>query len=177
MPEGPRKNALDRILVSFFAFILILNSLGITLLITGAASARYVFKVNFYGYDEIAVLVAFWFYFMGAAYGSYNNSHVTADIVDAYIPMGKTRRALTFARWLLACAACGIFVYYGFGYFKFSFMGPLGNFQFIPKSMVWRIPLWTSHLAIFSGLIFMEIYFLRNLILSTRAIVRGEGEA
>jgi len=172
MPDGHKKNLFDRIIVGFFSVVLVITSLAMTCIITGAALARYIFKVNFYGYDEIAVLVAFWLYFMGAAYGAYNNSHVTADIIDAYFPEGLTRKVLTLLRWLITSVACGLFVYYGFGYFKFSFMGPLGNYNFLPKSMVWRIPLWTSHAAIFSGLIFMEIYFLRNLVLSARVLFR-----
>ncbi|MDR1481558.1 MAG: TRAP transporter small permease [Synergistaceae bacterium] len=173
MPDEAKKNLFDRIVVGFFSIILIVNSLLMTLLITGAALSRYIFKVNFMGYDEIAVLVAFWLYFMGAAYGAYNNSHVTADIVDAYFPDNLARRVLRVLRWLAACVACGLFVYYGFGYFKFSFAGPLGNFTFKPTSMIWRIPLWTSHASIFAGLIFMEVYFLRNLFLCTVMLGRG----
>lgn len=167
-----KKNILDKIFVGFFSVVIVVNSLAMTLLITCAALARYVFKFNFYGYDEIAVLVAFWMYFMGSAYGAYNNSHVSADIIDAYFPQGVARGILQFLRWLITCCACGFFVYYGYGYIKFSFLGPLGNFIAIPKSMVWRIPLWTSHAAIFFGLIFMEIYFLRNLALSAGALFR-----
>ncbi|MDR3165015.1 MAG: TRAP transporter small permease [Synergistaceae bacterium] len=172
MGEAFKKNILDKVLVGFFSLILVINSLAMTLMITCAALARYVFKFNFYGYDEIVVLIAFWMYFMGAAYGAYNNTHVTADIIDAYFPPGVARKILTFLRWLITSVACGLFVYYGYGYIKFSFMGPLENFMAIPKSMVWRIPLWTSHAAIFFGLIFMEIYFLRNLVLSADALFR-----
>jgi TRAP-type C4-dicarboxylate transport system permease small subunit len=172
MGEVSKKNIFDKICVGFFSVVIVVNSLIMTLMITCAALARYVFKFNFYGYDEIVVLVAFWMYFLGAGYGAYNNSHVSADIVDAYFPECATRRILRVLRWLITCVACGLFVYYGYGYIKFSFLGPLGNFMAIPKSMVWRIPLWTSQAAIFSGLIFMEIYFLRNLVLSVGALLR-----
>jgi TRAP-type C4-dicarboxylate transport system permease small subunit len=158
--------------VGVLSVLIVVNSLAVTLVITGAALARYIFKVNFNGYDEIAVLLAFWLYFSGAAYGAYNNSHVSADVIDAYCPESTTKRILTVLRWLITSCACGLFVYYGFDYVKFSFMGPLGNFQFLPKSMVWRIPFWTSQSAIFVGLILMEIYFVRNLIQSARALFR-----
>ncbi|MDR1885073.1 MAG: TRAP transporter small permease [Synergistaceae bacterium] len=176
MSEAARRNLFDRVVVGAFTLVIGVDSLLITLIIVGAAASRYIFKVNFYGYEEIAVLVAFWFYFMGAAYGSYNNTHVTADVVDAYLPEGAVKRALTFARHLVTSSVCGLFVYYGYGFFSFGFVGPLGNFQFKPTSMVWRIPLWTSYSATFVGLIFMEVYFVRNLILSARALV-GRGRA
>jgi TRAP-type C4-dicarboxylate transport system permease small subunit len=164
MPDEAKRNLFDKIMVGAFSVILVVNSLLMTLLITGAAVCRYVLKINFIGYDEIAVLIAFWLYFMGSAYGAYNNSHVTADIVNAYFPDNFARRVLQVLRWLVTCVACGLFVYYGFDYFKFSFAGPLGNYTFKPTSMIWRIPIWTSHAGIFAGLIFMEIYFVRNLV-------------
>lgn len=170
------KNFFDKTLVGFFSFVLGVNSLLLTLIITGAAAARYVFKANFYGYEEIAVLVAFWFYFIGAAYGAYNNTHVSADVVDAYLKEGTAKRLLTVVRNIVTCAVCGIFAFYGFEFFDFGFRGPMGNFQFLPTSMVWRIPLWTSYAAIFAGLIFMEVYFLRNLFFSVKALVRGDSK-
>ncbi|GHV30863.1 C4-dicarboxylate ABC transporter permease [Synergistales bacterium] len=173
MPENPAMNKFDKVMVGFFSIVIAVGSLVITLIIMGAAAARYILHVNFVGYDEIVVLVAFWFYFMGAAYGAYNNSHVTADIIDAYVPLGVTRNVLAAIRWAAACFACGLFVYYGFNYLKFSFMGPLGNFRFLPKSMTWRIPLWISQSAIFIGLSLMELYFLRNFLLSIKALAGG----
>lgn len=171
--EKKQRNPFDRIVVGAFSIVLASNALILTLIICGAAASRYVFKVNFYGYDEIAILLAFWFYFIGAAYGSYNNTHVSADVVDAYVPDGPTKRALTFLRHLVSVSICGTFVYFGYNFFMFGFAGPLGNFTFQPKSMVWRIPLWTSYSAIFVGLIFMEVYFIRNLVLSAKALFGG----
>lgn len=171
------KNKFDRILVGGFSLVVGINSILLTLVIAGAAAARYVFKTNFYGYEEIAVLIAFWFYFMGAAYGSYNNTHVSADVVDAYFPENTMKRILTVVRHLVTVGVCGLFVFFGFEFFDFSFRGPLGNFQFLPTSMVWRIPFWTSRAAIFSGLIFMEVYFIRNLVLSIKALVKGGDKA
>ncbi|MDR3255981.1 MAG: TRAP transporter small permease subunit [Synergistaceae bacterium] len=177
MTEQPRGNTFDKIAVGAFSTIIVITSLSITFIITSAAATRYIFKINFVGYDEIAVLVAFWFYFTGAAYGAFNNSHVSADVVDAYFPEGAAKRTLAFARWLVTSIACGLFVYYGYRYFMFSFVGPLGNFQFLPKSMTWRIPLWTTHISIFLGLIFMEVYFIRNLAISAKALVAGRKRA
>lgn len=161
---------LNKILITVFSVVIALGSIALTCIIAGAAAARYVFKTNFYGYEEIAVLVAFWLYFSGAAYGAYNNTHVSADVVDAYFPESRVKRLLTFLRWLVTVCICGLFTFYGYGFFEFGFVGPLGNFQFLPTSMVWRIPLWTSYSAIFIGLIFMEVYFFRNLLISAKAL-------
>jgi TRAP-type C4-dicarboxylate transport system permease small subunit len=65
----------------------------------------------------------------------------------------------------------GLFVYYGYDFFMFGFRGPLGNGIAIPMSTVWRIPLWTSYGAIFGGLVFMTLFFTRDLVISLRALL------
>ena len=50
-----------------------------------AVILRYIFKSNFYGSDEVILLFAFWLYFMGAVYGSYEDSHIKADLVNVYV--------------------------------------------------------------------------------------------
>lgn len=164
------KTLFDKIVVRALSAMIAVTSLAMTCVLAGAAASRRVFEINFSGYDEIAIVIGFWLYFMGAAYGAYNNTHVSADVVDAYFPESTTKRILTFLRCLITVCVCGLFTYYGFGFFEFGFVGPLGNYTFKPTSMVWRIPLWTSYLAIFAGLILMEIYFLRNLVLSVMAL-------
>lgn len=171
------RNMFDKVLIRLVSIVLFANTLILTCIITGAAAARYIFKVNFYGYEEIAVLFAFWFYFAGAAYGAYNNTHVSADVVDAYFPDGRTKQVIALIRHIVTACVCALFVYYAYGFFDFGLRGPMGNFQFQPKSMVWRIPHWTSYLAILIGLIVMDIYFIRNAVLSARALLSGKKEA
>ncbi len=55
----------------------------------------------------------------------------------------------------------------------FGFMGPLGTGIAIPKTTVWQIPLWTSYLAVFLGLIFMSYYFFMRMLRSFRALIKG----
>ena len=172
------KTLFDKIVVRALSAVIAVTSLAMTCVLAGAAASRRVFEINFNGYDEIAIVIGFWLYFMGAAYGAYNNTHVSADVVDAYFPEGPTKRALTFLRCLITASICCIFTYFGYHFFMFGFAGPLGNYTFQPKSMVWRIPLWTSYAAIFIGLIFMDVYFLRNLVLSVKALAAGgKGDA
>ena len=66
-----------------------------------------------------------------------------------------------------------LFVWYGYGFFMFGFMGPLGTGIALPRTTIWQIPLWTSYLAIFLGLIFMAFYFTRDLLKSTKALLTG----
>ncbi len=170
-------SGLDKIFVRAFSVVIVSMSMLMTLIIAGAAAARYIFKSNFYGYEEIAVLVAFWLYFIGASYGSWNNTHVSADVVDAYFKDGPAKRALVVARNAVALVVCGLFTWYSFSFFEFGFMGPLGTGEFRPTSMVWRIPLYTSYGAITLGLVFMEAYFLRDFIKAAKALASWPRES
>ena len=131
---------------------------------------RYVLKGDLYGYEEWVKLLAFWLYFMGAAIGAYNRTHVSADLVHAYLPPGIIKKSMIFLKDLVTVVVTLLFVWYGYDFFMFGFMGPLGTGIAIPKTTIWRISLWTSYLAVFSGLIFMALYFTRDLVLSTLAL-------
>ncbi|MDY3868644.1 MAG: TRAP transporter small permease subunit, partial [Pyramidobacter sp.] len=41
---------------------------------------RYIFKTPLVGIEELAAYVAFWLYFIGGTYGSYERSHISADM-------------------------------------------------------------------------------------------------
>ena len=169
------KNIFDKAAVGFFSVVIVIGTIGLTCVLTGAAAARYIFRVNFFGFEEIAILLAFWVYFAGAAYGAYNNTHISVDLIDSYLKEGRFKRIMTFLRWLVTASVCGLFTYYAYRFFEFGFVGPLGNFRFRPATQFWRIPMWTSYLAVFVGFVFIEIYFIRNLISSVKALFQKEG--
>ena len=60
---------------------MIIGSIASTGCMVYSVVLRYCFKQNFYGSDEVIMLFAFWLYFMGAVYGSYENSHIKADLL------------------------------------------------------------------------------------------------
>jgi len=164
------KNIFDKIVIGFFSLVLVLGTIAITGVLAWATVSRYVFKINFVGFEEIAILIACWLYFAGAAYAAFNNTHIAVSVVDSYLQDSFTKRLLIFIRWLITASVCGLFTYYAYDFFAFGFFGPLGNFRFQPTSQLWRIPLWTSYLAVFVGFIFMEVYFIRNAFLSGKAL-------
>ncbi len=163
---SPNKNIFDKIVIGSFSFICLAMSVLLTLIICAVTFVRYILQGDLYGFEEWVKLMAFWLYFSGAAIGAYNRTHVSADLVSAYIKEGKFRQFLVFLRYLLTVSTCLLFVWYGWDFFYFGFMGPLGTGIAIPKTSAWRIPLWIGYLSVFSGLAFMAFYFMRDLILS-----------
>jgi len=168
-----KKNPLDLALLFFFSITTVVCSLLLSLIIAAAAFTRYIIGGDLYGFEEWVKLFAFWLYFMGGAYGAYNNTHVSADVVDSYMKDGVLKRLTIFFRNLITSGISILFTWYGYEFFMFGFMGPLGTGIALPKTTVWQIPLWTSYLAVFLGLIFMTYYFTMRMLLSLRDLIRG----
>jgi len=168
------KNPFDKVVVGFFSLVCFSMSVLLTVLISAATLARYVLKTDLYGYEEWVKLFAFWLYFCGAGYGAFNRSHITADLVQAYIPKGHIKRFVTFLKDLVTFSVTSLFLYYGYDFFMFGFRGPLGTGVAIPETTIWRIPMWTSYLAITLGLFFMVLYFGVALLESAKALLKGE---
>jgi len=187
----------DKVVTSFFGVVMVFCSLALSVLIAAAAFTRYVIRGDLYGYEEWVKLIAFWLYFMGGAYGAYNDTHVSADMVDAYIPAGKPRQIMIFIRQLITSIMSLVFTYFGYYFFMFGLLGPLPkkdilmvgwngvdlsfsfidfwNLRAIARTTIWQIPLWTSYAAIFLGLIFMSIYFSRRCIHTGIDLFKKEG--
>ena len=193
------KGLFDKIVVNFFSIVTASCSVLLAVLIGAAAFVRYVMRGDLYGYEEWVKLIAFWLYFMGGAYGAYNDTHVSADLIESYMPKGKPRLVMVFIRQLLTSVMSLIFTYFGYFFFMFGLLGPLRredvltvgwngvnltfnfldlwNIRAIARTTVWQIPLWTSYAAIFLGLILMTIYFSRRCIKTGIALFGGGEEA
>jgi TRAP-type transport system small permease protein len=46
---------------------------------------RYIFKTSIIGIEELAAYIAFWLYFIGSSYGTYERSHIKAELTHMLI--------------------------------------------------------------------------------------------
>ena len=167
------KNFFDKIVINLFSIICFTTTALLTLIICAAAFFRYILNGDLTGYEEWVKIFAFWLYFAAAAIGAYNRTHVSADLVQAYVPNGKLKDFLVFLKNLITVGVSLLFTWYGYEFFMFGFMGPLGTGIALPTTNVWRISLWVGYLPVFLGLIFMTYYFTRDLLISTRTLLLG----
>ena len=163
----------DKITVSFYSIVCFVMSMLLTVIISAATIMRYIFEMDLYGYEEWIKIFAFWLYFMGAGYGAFAGSHVSADLVQSYLKEGLLKRLLLFTKCVITLGVTLLFTKYGWDYLIFGFMGPLGTGVAIPKTVAWRIPLWTAYISIFLGLLSMSYYFLWDLIRAAQALITG----
>ncbi|MCP4337430.1 MAG: TRAP transporter small permease [Desulfobulbaceae bacterium] len=167
------KNFFDKIIINSFSIVCFSTTVLLTVIICAAAFFRYILDGDLTGYEEWVKIFAFWLYFAAAAIGAYNRTHVSADLVHAYVPDGRLKDFLVFLKNLITVGVSLLFTWYGYEFFMFGFMGPLGTGIAIPTTNVWRISLWIGYLAVFLGLIFMTYYFTRDLFISTRTLLLG----
>lgn len=168
------KNIFDRIIINSFSFVCFFCATILTLVICVATFFRYILEGNLYGYEEWVKIIAFWLYFIGAAIGAYNRTHVSADLVNAYLPEGTLKKFLIVVRNAITVGVALLFTWYGYEFFMFGFRGPLGTGVAIPMTTIWRIPMWVGYLSVFLGLLFMVYYFARDLVISLRDLFAGE---
>ena len=151
----------------------IMMSVGLLLpaMITLGVFFRYILKTDLYAIEEIEVFLAIWFYFMGAAYASYKESQITADILQTMIKSAATRKALAITATGLTFAISAIFTYWCMDMISYAWAKQ-------PRTSVWKIPLIAQYAAVFAGLLLMTVYALRDLVRAWgRDYTRREGAA
>lgn len=166
----------DKISTKLFAIICFVMSLLLTIAISSATIARYCFNKDLLGYEEWIKVFAFWLYFMGSAYGAFEGTHISADLVQSYVKPGRFRNFMLVLRNVITFGISVLFAWYGWGYFKFDLFGPLGDGRFTAKSVLWGIPAYWSSGAIFLGLLFMAWYFGADLLRSLKSFAKGGNE-
>ena len=171
------ENIFDKVVVSFYSIVCFVMSILLVVIISCATIMRYVLEMDLYGYEEWIKIFAFWLYFMGAGYGAFAGTHVSADLIQSYMKESVLKRLIIFIRTLVTLGITLLFTWYGYDFFMFGFTGPLGTGVAIPRSVAWRIPLWTAYLSIFLGLLSMSYYFFWDMIRAGKALINGGQEA
>ena len=144
------KTAFWRGLQKFLRFGLIASSCLVTL-ITFAAVITRALNINFLGYEEILIICAFWLYMMGTAYGSFEDSHIKADVIVVMMPDGFLKSLLALVRNTLTLVLGIIFLAWAIQLVDWTIV--MGN-----KTPVWRIPMTVSQSSLLFGLTVATFY-------------------
>ncbi len=129
---------------------LIVTACLVTLITFGSVIYR-ALNMNFLGYEEILIICAFWLYMLGTAYGSYENSHIKADVIVVMMPDGFAKSLIAIIRNTLSLVLG--FVFFLWAVQLFGWTIEMGN-----KTPVWRIPYTVSQSSMLFGLLFVTFY-------------------
>lgn len=125
---------------------------------------RYILHADLFAYEEWLLPISFWLYFLASGVGSYQGSHIRADIFESYF---TTAVAIWWRRVLLGVvetALTFVMVYWGW----LMIASDLASYPFWQKTTALKIPFLVPHLGIFIGLVFMAFYTLLHLYVLLR---------
>ncbi len=137
-------------------WLMIIGSVASTACMVYAVVKRYCFAGNFYGSDEIIMLFAFWLYFMGAVYGSYENSHIKADLLNVYIKNMRVKDGIAILAQVCTVVVNTIILIWAVRFFSTE-VAKWG------LSTSLKIPLVIPKSAVFFGFLLMEFYHVYYL--------------
>lgn len=145
-------------------FGLIVTSIIVTLIVVGSVVLREL-NMNFLGYEEILVIFAFWLYMLGAAYGSYERSHITADIIIVMMKDGMLKSLLTLIRDALA-------VIFGIIFFIWVYEMVGWSIEMDTRTPAWRIPVAVGQGSMVVGLLLCNFYHIVYFYRNVQAFIR-----
>ncbi len=138
--------------------ILALASMAAVICVCASVFMRYILKVDFFGLEEVITLLAMWIYWIGGVYGSYEKSHITADVSNLFIKTNKGKKRLDIVVGILTVFISGVFAYWSIVYYA------VWNIQAGTKTIGLHIPYLASNIAITIGFVMMFLYSLYHLI-------------
>lgn len=149
--------------IMFASSILIVIGLSLTVVF------RYILKMDLFGMEDLLIIPVFCLYFFGATYGSYENSHISADILDTYVKNEKILLIIRTFTNIISIVASGIFSFWAFQYFLWSY-------DKMESTSGWHIPLFIPHGIVMIGFILMTMYMLIHLYNQVQQIRTGKVE-
>lgn len=117
---------------------------------------RQVFGVQFFGQEEMVVALSVWIYFIGAAFGTYDDVHVSGDLIKTLM---KTRRSKAIQR--IYCFTFNTIIAAGFTYLDIKWL--MFQAKLSPLTDALRFPKMWMYSASGVGFVFITIYFFMHL--------------
>jgi TRAP-type C4-dicarboxylate transport system permease small subunit len=119
--------------------------------------SRYVFHNSFFGLEHFIGFASMWVYFIGSAYGSYERSHVKAELIRTIVRSKRTYNIIRAVSAAISTTVSCIFV--------------IWSYEFCMESIAMKETTWTYHVpmvyfqsSLFVGGILMVAYFLWETI-------------
>ncbi len=148
---------INKVLIGIQEYIMIFSSVLIAGMIFIGAVMRYILKTDFYGMEELLMIFAFWLYFIGSSVASYEDSHINAELLSAFIHNERIKGLLKIFKYFLSLLISLLTT-------KWCVEFIMWNLDKNPKTPVYGIPLLVPQSAILISFILMSIYILGHLV-------------
>lgn len=151
-----RDTAFWKVLLFLMKLTLVVCSVVSTGCIVAGVVIRYILNGDFYGSEEIILCFAFWLYFIGAAYGSYENSHIKADLLNMYLKNMRWKDGMNLLAQLVTVLSNAVLLCWAIVSMQWAIVK-------WPLTTSLKIPIAIPRAAILVGLLVMFFYHVYYL--------------
>ena len=135
----------------FVSALISVAGIALTAVIFIVVIARYIFKTDIFGSEEIILLLAWWLYFMGGIGASQEDSHIKADMVDVFV---SNQFIIELTKGIAKALEAAIFFFCAY----LTFLMLKVNYVKMPVTTGLKIPYLVSQVPIFIGFIGMALF-------------------
>lgn len=139
-----------KVLAAIQQYILIVLGIIVAGIVAVECIGRFV-GFNFAGYEELLVIAVFWLYMFGCAHGSYESSHIRADILETMMKESLARDIIITIKWILTLILGAIMLVWAFQLVQWSLSQQT-------VTTVYRLPTTIGHMSMVVGLALTTFY-------------------
>lgn len=149
-------------------YLLLGCCLSLTILIFTQVWMRYIFHLPLLWVEELAVVPALWLYMMGAAYASFERSHIKVDIIEISIKSPRRQLLVKLIASLITLSLAMLFIWWGYQFF-------IWDLEYNPQTPTLRFPIIYARCSMFfSAGILGGFYFWIETIDLARQLFGGK---
>ncbi len=131
---------------------------------------RYGFNADLFAYEEWLLIICFWLYFMASAIGTYENSHVNADLLEYVLKNPKLRWYRSIAVVLIELIVCIFAIYWA----VLMIQDEIDSYPYWQTTIALKIPFLLPRAAVLVGFFFMGFYSALRLYVLVKLGPAGE---
>jgi TRAP-type C4-dicarboxylate transport system permease small subunit len=128
-----------------------------------AVSLRYFFRQDLFGLEEILMILGFWLYFVGGAYGSYTRTQIKAELLDFIFSSARIKGVIKSVCHLVSVAMAGCLCWWSVEMLIFG----LEKGAHTP---VFNLPMATAHIPLIVGFFLMMVYTMAEFVDEIRGL-------
>lgn len=137
--------------------LMFFTSASVCMMIIAGAVLRYVFHKDFFGSEDLILLCASWMYYVGSAAATYEDSHISADMISSLLK--KHRKAQLIHKIVILAISLILFSILA----RWAFVYVVWSIAKGQRSAVYRIPMAFCQSAMLLSFVLSVIYTLMHL--------------
>lgn len=131
-------------------------NVAICAMILIGAFMRYVLAKDFYGMEELVLIIAFWMYFVGSAVATKEDTQVSADLISSLLKSERQKAVLSVIRTVITTLLYILLAKWAWDYLLWSI-------SLRPTTAVYKLPMSIQHAALVVSFFLSTLYEIEHL--------------